>query len=99
MRVETHPPLRIAPSIASAKSTATAAAPAFSFTQPLTVRASHSMFVASSGSADTCQEACWPITISTGVAARRALWRLVSPLARPGPRCKRHMAGLPVILP
>ena len=30
-----------------------------------------------------------------GVAARRALWRLASPLARPGPRCSSVEAGVP----
>ena len=42
--------------------------------------------VASNGSAGRCQVAWSPITFSTGVKARRALCRLVRPLARPYPK-------------
>ena len=55
-------------------------------------RAFKSMF--RSGSAASCQLAMQPTKFTTGVEALRALCRFAKPLARPGPRCRRVVAGL-----
>ena len=44
-------------------------------------------------SAARCQLAWSPIQFTTGEPARRALWRLARPFARPGPRWSRVAAG------
>ena len=40
-----------------------------------------------------------PTTLTTGVRARRALWRLAMPLPSPGPRCSKVAAGRPAMRP
>src|SRR5690606_23610333 len=66
-------------------------------TQPDTGRASDSMSLDSGGSATWCQLAWSPTTLTTGECARRALCRLAIPLAKPGPKCRRVIAGRPSI--
>ncbi len=52
----------------------------------------------SSGEARPWWWVAWsPITLTIGERARRALWTLASPLARPGPRWSSVTAGLPAI--
>lgn len=58
-----------------------------------TVLANAIRFMFKSGSADSCQVAIEPIRFTTGVEALRALCRFARPLARPGPRCSKVVAG------
>src|SRR5579872_4285101 len=58
-------------------------------------RASPSISEVSGASNGRCHVAWSPMMLTTGEFARRALWRLASPLASPGPRCNRVSAGTP----
>jgi len=58
-----------------------------------------SISMARGASASTCHEACSPMTLSRGVRARLALCRFATPLASPGPRCRRHRAGFSFMRP
>ena len=95
--------MAIAP--ADAAATASAASPATSAlrsdrrTHPDTDPASASMSDSSGASSRLWKVAWSPTTVTSGVPARRALCRLASPLARPGPRCSSVAAGRPVIRP
>ena len=62
-------------------------------TQPDTLRAAVSMSDCSGASKRAWYVAWSPTMLTTGVAARRALCRLASPLPRPGPRCRSVAAG------
>ncbi len=66
---------------------------------PDTVFTRQAISIFKGGSAVRCHEACWPMMLKTGVRARRALCRLAMPLANPGPKCNRVMAGFCFIRP
>src|SRR5450759_1660727 len=68
-------------------------------TQRETETASPAMSLVSGASTPRCQVAWSPTRLTTGVPARRALCRLASPLANPGPRCSSVAAGRPIIRP
>ena len=92
----------IAPAAAAA-ATASAASPATSAlrsdrrTHPDTDPASASMSDSSGASSRLWKVAWSPTTFTSGVPARRALCRLASPLARPGPRCSSVPPGHPPV--
>ena len=99
IRVEIRPGGRIAAATPSAASAATSAQREERRTQPDTVPARASMSDSSGASYRLWYVAWSPTTASSGVRARRALCRLASPLARPGPRCSSAAAGRPAIRP
>jgi len=98
MSVATPP--RRASLIAASASAPTVSALVDSCTQRETLRATPTMSDASGASS-----AWWLRGVVTDdvddrpCAARRALWRLASPLPRPGPRCNSVAAGLPAMRP
>ena len=63
------------------------------------VSATEVMSLVSGASKRRCDVAWSPTMLMSGVLARRALWRLASPLPWPGPRCKSAAAGDPVTRP
>ena len=83
--------------IASAASCPTVSGPVGRRIQPDTFAARLSMSELSGASSGWWYVACSPTMFTIGVCARRALWRFAIPLPRPGPRCNRVAAGLPVM--
>src|SRR5271157_6653387 len=97
MRVEICP--FMAAAIASAVFLDSEAVDSHVYCHPDTVVARASISIVRGASEARCQEACSPITLNTGVRARLALCKFASPLLKPGPKCKRIMAGLSLIRP
>jgi hypothetical protein len=90
----------MAAATASAASTAKPSTPCLQVrTQPETVPASASMSMHSGASDEACQLAMSPTRLTTGERARRALCRLASELARPGPKWSSVAAGLRAMRP
>ena len=90
-------PVDAAAATASAASAATSAGVSDRRTQPDTVPARASMSDSSGASSRLCEREWSPTTLTSGAPPRRALCRLASPLARPGPRCSSVAAGRPAI--
>mmetsp|Transcript_44054 Transcript_44054/g.73343 ORF Transcript_44054/g.73343 Transcript_44054/m.73343 type:complete len:244 (+) Transcript_44054:119-850(+) len=67
------------------------------FTSPDTALATFSMSIPSSASAERCHVDISPIMLIIGDSARFALCMFAIPFAKPTPRCKSVIAGLPDI--
>ena len=83
--------------MASAVSAATEAASGTVRTQADIGFANPSTSAVSGASALRCHVAWSPTMLTIGTRARRALCRLASPFASPGPRCSRVAAGRSVM--